>query len=57
MTAIITFLTLLLCGMGLFVAGVYLMFGLPAGLLAGSVVCLLLAFFLHVGMVKVEANE
>lgn len=57
MTAIITFLTLLLCGMGLFVAGVYLMFGLPAGLLAGSAVFLLLAFFLHVGMVKVEANE
>ena len=57
MTAIITFLTLLLCGMGLFVAGVYLMFGLPAGLLAGSVVCLLLAIFQHVGMVKVEANE
>lgn len=57
MTAIITLLTLLLCGMGLFVAGVYLMFGLPAGLLAGSVACLLLAFFLHVGMVKVEANE
>ena len=57
MTAIITFLTLLLCGMGLFVAGVYLMFGLPAGLLAGSAACLLLAFFLHVGMVKVEANE
>lgn len=57
MTAIITFLTLLLCGMGLFVAGVYLMFGLPAGLLAGSIACQLIAFFLHVGMVKVEANE
>ncbi len=57
MTAIITFYTLLLCGMGLFVAGVYLMFGLPSGLLAGAVSCLLLAFFLHVGMAKVAANE
>lgn len=57
MTAIITFLTLLLCGAGLFVAGVYLMFGLPAGLLAGSTACLLLALFLHVGMTKVAADE
>ncbi len=57
MTAIITFLTLLLCGMGLFVAGIYLMFGLPEGLLASSAASLLLAFFLHVGMTKVVEDE
>lgn len=57
MTALITFLLFLLCGMGLFVAGIYLMFGLPSGLLAGSAACLLLALFLHVGMAKVAADE
>lgn len=56
MTALITFMLLLLGGMGLFIAGIFLMFGIPAALLAGSAACLFLALFLHVGMTKAAAD-
>lgn len=52
MAALITFMLLLLGGMGLFVVGIFLMFGTPASLLAGSAACLFLALFLHIGMTK-----
>lgn len=52
MTALLTFLLLTLAGMGLFVAGVYLLGGLPWALLAGSLASLAAAWFIRAGMVE-----
>lgn len=56
MTALITFMLLLLGGMGLFIAGIFMMFGIPAALLAGAAACLFLALFLHIGMTKAAVD-
>lgn len=50
MSALLWFVVVLLAGVSLIVAGIFLMFGLGAALLAGGVVCLLASGVIAKGM-------